>query len=329
MKIYRIAAVMLTLLLTVLPGCGNSGGSKMDSYARTEVAAAPGEAKNADTAGQAAEGTADAGSGSDSVGQVTDPNRKLIKTQNYSVETKAFDKFLNQLNELVNTSKGYVEQSDVQGSADSDSQNRYATYTLRIPVDNLEDFKSSVGKQVTITHFSEQVQDVTLNYVDTESHITALKAEQETLIAMLEKAENLESIIAIQNRLTEVRYQLESYESQIRTYDNEIQYSTITLNISEVEREIQVSESFGGQLKERLSRNMYSIQKGIYSFTLWFLGAIPYWVIAGILILIICLVIKAIKKHYEKLDLIEEEKAGLGKKPHLDADKKEADENKE
>ncbi len=43
-------------------------------------------------------------------------------------------------------------------------------------------------EMANVTHISEQVEDVTLDYVDTESHISALKTEQESLMAMLEKS---------------------------------------------------------------------------------------------------------------------------------------------
>ena len=59
--------------------------------------------------------------------------------------------------------------------------------------------------------------------------------EQERLLSLLEQAETMEEIIALESRLTEVRYQLESMESQLRTMDNQVSYSTVYLSIEEVE----------------------------------------------------------------------------------------------
>ena len=55
------------------------------------------------------------------------------------------------------------------------------------------------------------MDDVTLRYVDVDSHKKALETEQERLLALLEKAENVEDIITIENRLSDVRYELENY----------------------------------------------------------------------------------------------------------------------
>lgn len=302
MKKRRLMALILVTLLSVLAACGNSSSEKSTNSAmsgNTSAGEVSAEQMESDMA--VAEDGKDAGGSSSP--QMADPDRKLIKRQNYSVETKNFDEFLETLNGIVSSSGGYVEYSEISGNSYDDSGNRYASYTLRVPVENLADFKSGIEKKANIIHSSEQVEDVTLNYVDTESHIAALKAEQESLMSMLEKAEDLESIMAIQTQLTDVRYQLESYQSQIRTYDNAIQYSTISLNVREVEREIKAAESFGGQLKERLSRSLYDIQRGFYSFALWFLGALPYWGILIVLVVAIWLILRKVRKSRRKAHL--------------------------
>lgn len=50
----------------------------------------------------------------------------------------------------------------------------------------------------------------------------------------LEQAESIEEMMTIESRLSDIRYQLESMESQLRTYDSQIEYSTVSLYISEV-----------------------------------------------------------------------------------------------
>ena len=89
-----------------------------------------------------------------------------------------------------------------------------------------------------VTHREIRTEDVTLNYVDMESRIEALKIEKKSLEKLLGEAKNLTDLFSIQERLTEVIYEIESYESQLRTYDNLIDYTTVTIYISEVERTI-------------------------------------------------------------------------------------------
>ena len=121
-----------------------------------------------------------------------------------------------------------MEQSEVsQNETQSHARGkRYASYTLRIPADGLEAFKQELQEKGTITRQSERVEDVTLNYVDVESHITALKTKQESLLKMLEQADTIETILAI--RISSPRCGINwRAMSQKRTHDNDINYSTV------------------------------------------------------------------------------------------------------
>lgn len=299
-KIYVMG--LLVLLTLGLCTCGQKEETAKD-VATNEVGYASAAAFEQEQG--TSEDVADTGEGmKENEGEVKAPNtsQKLIRYLDYTIETKEFDTFVQELGELVSTAKGYVEQSEVsQDEAQSYAQGkRYASYTLRIPADGLEAFKQELQEKGTITRQSERVEDVTLNYVDVESHITALKTEQDSLLKMLEQADTIETILAIQNQLTQVRYQLESYESQKRTYDNDINYSTVYVYVQEVERESQNTDTYGGELLEKLSGNFHGILTGLRSFSLWFLGAMPYWILLGLLFLIFWVVYKKETKKKRK-----------------------------
>lgn len=299
-KIYVMG--LLVILTLGLCTCGQKEETAKD-VATNEVGYASAAAFEQEQG--TSEDVADTGEGmKENEGEVKAQNtsQKLIRYLDYTIETKEFDTFVQELGELVSTAKGYVEQSEVsQDEAQSYAQGkRYASYTLRIPADGLETFKQEFQEKGTVTRQSERVEDVTLNYVDVESHITALKTEQESLLKMLEQAETIETILAIQNQLTQVRYQLESYESQKRTYDNDINYSTVYVYVQEVERESQNTDTYGGELLEKLSGNFHGILTGLRSFSLWFLGAMPYWILLGLLFLIFWVIYKKATKKKRK-----------------------------
>ncbi|MFQ6808863.1 MAG: DUF4349 domain-containing protein [Blautia sp.] len=299
-KIYVMG--LLVLLTLGLCTCGQKEETAKD-VATNEVGYASAAAFEQEQG--TSEDVADTGEGmKENEGEVKAQNtsQKLIRYLDYTIETKEFDTFVQELGELVSTAKGYVEQSEVsQDEAQSYAQGkRYASYTLRIPADGLEAFKQELQEKGTITRQSERVEDVTLNYVDVESHITALKTEQDSLLKMLEQADTIETILAIQNQLTQVRYQLESYESQKRTYDNDINYSTVYVYVQEVERESQNTDTYGGELLEKLSGNFHGILTGLRSFSLWFLGAMPYWILLGLLFLVFWVVYKKATKKKRK-----------------------------
>lgn len=247
-----------------------------------------------------------------------DTSRKLIKTYNIDAQTMEFDQLIPTLQNEVTRLGGYIEYSEISGNGYSYRGTRCATFTIRIPEDKANEFVNTIDGNANITSKNENVEDITLTYVDTESRIKTLNTEYERLLELLEKAEDIGTIIALEERLSLVRYQLESYNSQLRTFDNQINYSTIHLFINEVERITETEPvSIWERIKNDFDDNVYDVWLGLQDFFVWFVSSIPYFVIFLIVILIIVLIIKALcnlspryraKKAYKK-QLKQEKKA--------------------
>ena len=138
---------------------------------------------------------------------------------------------------------------------------------------------------------------MTLTYVDLESHVKALRTEQETLMELLRKAEKVEDIILIQNRLSDVLYEIESYESTLRTFDDQIAYSSVHLSIQEVQRETTVEKETAGQeIARRFKENWEDVKDGVARFGINFVSDLPIiivWVVfLGIVVLVIVRIVK-------------------------------------
>lgn len=229
--------------------------------------------------------------------EVENAGRKLIKRYNLSVETREFEELISYIQTALDGTDGYIESSSLSGTTIDGGGSRSAYFTLRVPVSDADSFLDDLGKQAHITYQSENVEDVTLAYVDTKSRIESLRIEQETLMEMLEQADTLENIIAIQSRLTEVRYQIESYESQIRTYDNLVEYTTISVDVYEVLRETSVNDgSFGERLKDNFADGFYNFGQSIQNFVIWLAGAVPVLLVLMVILIVFRLIFKKIKK---------------------------------
>lgn len=238
-------------------------------------------------------------------------DRKLIKTVNMDVETREYDKLLSAVENKVTELGGYIESLDAYNGSTyySYRSTRNANLTIRIPKDRLEEFQNTVSELGNVTSRSENVQDVTLTYVDLQSHRDALRTEQERLLQLLEQAESVEDIITIEQRLSDVRYQLESMESQLRSYDNRVDYSTVYLYIDEVEVYTPVEEE---TVWERISTgfvdSLKNIGEGLKEAAIWFVIHIPYLVIWAIVIAVIVLILKKIKKRTKRIRTEEQKK---------------------
>lgn len=219
-------------------------------------------------------------------------NRKLIKTISMNVETENFDSLLGNIKQRVAALGGYVEQEEINGTSYYAARNnRYASMSLRIPNDQLESFVNEVTEISNVIWKNENVQDVTLQYVDVESHKKALQTEQDRLFELLEKAESMEDIIAIESRLSEIRYELQNYESQLRVMDNQIEYSTISLHIEEVQKLTpQKEKSAWEKITEGFKDSLISIWKGIQNTIINFIVYLPYLILWGTIIIVLILI---------------------------------------
>lgn len=234
------------------------------------------------------------GAKADQVKESSNTNRKLIKTVNMNVETQEFDLLMTQLETQVKECGGYIQNLDsYNGSSYSGRPKRYANLVIRIPQADLDRFVGSISDLANIVNRSENVDDITLTYVDLKSHKESLQVEQERLLALLDRAEYLEDIITLENRLTNVRYQIESMESQLRTYDDQVDYSTVHLRIDEVQVYTPVEQETALEKMSRgLQESLEDIRDGFVDFGIWFVVSSPYLVIWAIVIGLIVLVLK-------------------------------------
>lgn len=232
-------------------------------------------------------------------------NKKIIKRYNYTYETEEFDKAYAYLKQQIEAFDGYVSSSEITGS-----QKRSLYLTARIPADNSDSFVGQLGSLGTMMSQSESAEDITLQYADTESRIASLKTEQERLLALLEKADSLESIITLEDRLTEVRYELENYESQRKVYDDLVTYSTIIITLEEVTYTVPVDDStFFTRVKTGLEKSLRDVRMGLIDFLVGLIVALPYLVVWGISIfLIVWIIKKLVKRHKRKKQAKQNEK---------------------
>ncbi len=326
MKIARVITSFLAagLLVTGMSACGSAGYSSYTKEITNEMAAdtaaydggimlsspAAGAVEMAaydDVAEAAAEEPVyEEGSSGTEVPENAVSERKLIKTVNIYAETEDFDTLIPALQRQVETLGGYIENISVYDINSYYIENRLekqqgADMTARVPKEKLDGFLFQVTEQTNVTSRSENVEDVTLQYVDLESHKKALLTEQERLMELLGEAQSVEDTIAIEGRLSEVRYQLESMESQLRTYDNKIDYSTVYLSISEV-RKYSPSEdaSVGQRIADGFVKSLEDIGYGIRDFAVGFVINIPYIVLWIIMIIVAVLVLLLVRRIWRK-----------------------------
>ena len=298
-KFLNILLVSL-LIAALLAGCGSKASDSIGNY-REEFAPET-MAQNYDYNGVYDDVLTDS---SVSTGSTENPQsyQKKIRKMELDVETEALDELLANVESRVNELGGYVEQKEVyRGSVYADRVYRHASLTLRVPAEKADSFVAKVGEVSNITSTVEDVEDVTLQYVATESRITALTTEETRLLELLAQAENMEDLLLIESRLTDVRTELEEYTSQLRLFDNLVNYATISLYVSEVKEYTPVEEkTFWQRIGSGFVENLKDLGNGLENFIVFLITGMPYFILIAVIVTAIVLVVKtAIKRKKQK-----------------------------
>lgn len=282
MKVRKILCTVLALVMVLtLFGCGASKAT-MDSVVSNGMAA-PEMGYSKDMLYDA-EMPMNPTTAADANAQNTaEQARKWIVTVKMEAETEDLDALLAQMEGKIAALSGYVEDQQVyNGSAYSGRRYRYANLTVRVPADSLDAFTEHMAGVSNIISNNKSMDDVTLQYVATESRMKALKAEEERLLELMAKAENMSDLLQIEARLTDVRYELESVTSQLRVYDNLVDYATIHLYINEVQEYTPVEEK---TLWQRIGGGFVESMKNVGNFFVELfvvlIVGLPYLVIIG------------------------------------------------
>ena len=289
MKRLSTIILVLLLILSMLAGCG----------AKSESAAAPAATMAMTESAMEEEALYDESAAESGSSVAMPENQKLIRTVYMDAETRSMTDLLAWMDGRVATLGGYYEQKSVyrRGSRDDGSYYHSGDFMIRIPAENLDQFVSQVGDNANVTSTSESTENVTLTYVSTQSRVEALETEQKRLLELLENAETMEDLLTIEARLTDVRWELENYASQLRVLDNQVNYSTIHLSVWEVdEPTVIVERTVWQKIGDGFSENAGDMWDGLVNFFIWLITAIPYLIPLALIGGAVVLAIKLLQK---------------------------------
>lgn len=222
----------LALSLSVLAGCSASSGSKATGNAAPPAAQSAAARDQAAAAGLGNEGAAKSTAAAQSQPPETD-GRKVVKSAELVLQTEHYDQSAATLESLVSSFGGYIESSSVQGDGTGGGR-RTASYTVRVPAGRLEEFLDGAGKIGAVVNRGIHGQDVTQSYFDSETRLKTLKAEQDRILELMQKAEKIDDVLAIEQRLTDVQNQIEQLTGQLKQWDSLVSLSTVTVTLNEV-----------------------------------------------------------------------------------------------
>lgn len=297
-----LSLLLAALLVFALCACGSADTASSAPAASYDMAyteaAYPAEAE--EYGGFAVTGGTQLESGSGAAPKGSP--EKLIYSASATVETTEFDGTIEKLSALVEQYGGFVESSSVNGSnyytqSRGYSSTRYASYVIRVPSEKFSALMGSLSTLGNVPYSHTYTENITAQYYDTDARLTAYQTQEARLLEMMEAAKTVEDLIAIEEKLTELRYQIESLQSTLKNWDRQVAYSTLDLEVQEVVEYTPESRmSYGQELALALCSGLKRTGEFFKDLLLAIAGALPALVILAVVLAILIPVWKKRRK---------------------------------
>lgn len=260
------------LLFTVfLAACGGSFGVSSSSNGATTASNAHSSSAPSNTGSSQGKRQ---GNNNDIVAQY------LIKTLNVGIGVKDTTKAADTLQNWITTTDTHASSAGITyNQIGNNLYNVSLTFsvqsTLYPQIERyLRDYASQNSGQ--LLSLNESVQDVTNDYIDTQSRFTNLRGEQARLLTLLSHAQALGDIITIQDKLTDIEGQIETIEAHLKQLDGQVSYYTIVINLQPLAN-VQsptsppTSWNFGQTFHDAFSASL-GFAQGLLTFLIWLLA---------------------------------------------------------
>jgi len=205
--------------------------------------------------------------------------RHVIQNADVEMETEDFDDIVTALRLKAPATGGYIESEML-----SNRDRRIFTIVLRIPAAEFDAVLRQVESLAYVRTTNQRAQDVTESFYDMVGNLELRRIEEERLLALIEDAENINEILALEARLSTTRLSIESYTAQLNNMAGQIRYSTIVVMLFDIATHedtatpYTLGERVGGAFGDSLDGTVSAVQ-GIIVF---FAGAmIPLALLAA------------------------------------------------
>jgi anti-sigma factor RsiW len=210
------------------------------------------------------------------------PNAPMIaRTAELAITTKDFEAARARVDEILKRQGGYIGQMNVSSPSDAEHK---LTAVLRVPADHLEAAIAELKKVGRVESESQAGEEVTSQYVDLQARLTNARNTEQRLTELLRtRTGKLEEVVAVEEKLSEVREQIERMEAEKKALTKRVDFGTLSLSLSE-EHQAQmrmVPQSVGTQFRNSAVEGYRSVVDGVINVLLFLMSWGPSLLLWG------------------------------------------------
>ena len=208
----------------------------------------------------------------------------IARTAELAITTKDFEAARARVEEILKRQGGYVGQMNVSSSSDAE---RKLTATLRVPADHLDMAIAELKKVGRVESESQAGEEVTSQYVDLQARLTNARNTEQRLTELLRtRTGKLEEVVTVEEKLSEVREEIERMEAEKKALTKRVDFGTVTLSLTE-EHQAQmrmVPPSVGTQFRNAAVEGYRSVVDGVVNVLLFLMSWGPSLLLWGVIL---------------------------------------------
>ncbi|MFB6190397.1 MAG: DUF4349 domain-containing protein [Candidatus Nanohaloarchaea archaeon] len=173
--------------------------------------------------------------------QSAETERKKVTRYRIELEVPDVEKAMDQTGELAKTHGGYTTSS----SFSREDGNR-GSLEVAVPQENVSAFLGEVRDTWRVESSERDTEDVTDRYTELKLELKNKRQELNRLEEMMNETDSVDSLIKIQERMSELRSRIQYLENQLNQLDRKVEYTRIHLSYEEpkpLSHEFEIRES--------------------------------------------------------------------------------------
>lgn len=164
--------------------------------------------------------------------------RKITYNINSSLQVEDVNLALGRITLDAKSRGGYV----VESSQNQYQSNSSAHVTLKVPTTQLEGFRGLLSDYGKVLNEQTTANDITNQYYDADTRLRSLEAQEARYLEILKEAHTVEDILKIESYLGNIRTQIEQLKGQLKLWDHEVSYSTISINLQTTPNPVNIND---------------------------------------------------------------------------------------
>ena len=179
-------------------------------------------------------------------------NRKLIRNATVELEVAKFDEAVQKITGFANEDRGYVATTS---SEKQENGKLKGQIVVKVLPENLDRFLQKLRGLGELKNQTLGTEDITKAYFDTDARLKNARVMEQRLVDMLKKkSDDINDLLQVEKELGRVREQIEQMQGELKFWDSQVQFATVTISLAE--KDLEEPAKF--LLKERAQLALYT-----------------------------------------------------------------------